>query len=322
MSRIATELLDAFSSTTLELQRLARDTPIERFRSLALAELQRLLPFHKAWWGRSAMNDGIPEPQSSHLHNLPARYVTDWQLIRHEDTTIDRVHANLGQAAIVDLHATDTPPGLRWLGERYGIGELLCIVHTDPETALSDHLALYRNPGAPRFTGQDRLLINQLMRHLVVAVSTNQIHTLANRREGLSNPRNLALAICDARGILHCAERGFVELLLSEWPDWTGPRLPMSLDPLAPQDCRLQIEVSAAGDLLLVAARSLVPLQRLSARENDVAQRFGEGMTYKEIARELGVAPNTVRHHIRTIYSKLGVNDKARIAQLLHAPPD
>ncbi|MGE8309177.1 MAG: LuxR C-terminal-related transcriptional regulator, partial [Pseudomonas protegens] len=36
---------------------------------------------------------------------------------------------------------------------------------------------------------------------------------------------------------------------------------------------------------------------------------------------DLGMSPNTVRHHIRAIYSKLGVKDKARIAQLLHAPP-
>ncbi|RMS55109.1 hypothetical protein ALP65_01284 [Pseudomonas aeruginosa] len=38
-------------------------------------------------------------------------------------------------------------------------------------------------------------------------------------------------------------------------------------------------------------------------------------------ARDLGLAPNTVRHHIRTIYSKLGVNDKASIAHLLHQFP-
>jgi DNA-binding CsgD family transcriptional regulator len=52
-----------------------------------------------------------------------------------------------------------------------------------------------------------------------------------------------------------------------------------------------------------------------------VAERFGGGGTYKQIARELGVAPNTVRHHIRSIYSKLGVNSKAGITQLLHHPP-
>ena len=55
--------------------------------------------------------------------------------------------------------------------------------------------------------------------------------------------------------------------------------------------------------------------------ENDVAKGFGEGKTYKEVARDLGLSPNTVRHHIRAIYTKLGVKDKARIAHLVHARP-
>ena len=63
-------------------------------------------------------------------------------------------------------------------------------------------------------------------------------------------------------------------------------------------------------------------LNVLSARETDVAERFGGGRTYKEIARELGLAPNTVRHHIRSIYEKLGVSGKAGIAQLLNHPPN
>ena len=76
------------------------------------------------------------------------------------------------------------------------------------------------------------------------------------------------------------------------------------------------------GDQLLLAARGHRVLPQLSPRENDVAQGFGEGKTYKEVARDLGLSPNTVRHHIRAIYSKLGVKDKAHIAHLMHAPPD
>jgi DNA-binding CsgD family transcriptional regulator len=254
------------------------------------------------------------------LFNLPPTYLDDWQSIRHDDITVPLVNAEPGKAVIIDsAHST---PGLKWLGERHGFCEFLCVIHIDPKTRLSDHLTLYRAPTAAPFTEQERWLLDNLMRHLVAAVSANQIRTLVAKRESLSNPRNLALAVCDVRGTLHCAERGFVDLLLGEWPQWTGPQLPEEVSGQGYQGARLQIEASAVGDLLLLAARSLSPLQQLSARENDVAQRFGEGKTYKEIARDLGLAPNTVRHHIRTIYSKLGVKDKASIAHLLHAPPD
>lgn len=314
------DLLEAFSDTVLELQRLAKDRPIEQFHEAALARVQRLLPFDKAWWGRAALIDGLPEVHSSHLFNLPPEYLADWRSIREQDITVDLVKATPDKTVFVD--STDSTPGLHWLGQRHGFREFLCVIHADPQTGLMDHLTLYRAPDAAPFNLQDQRLLDNLMRHLTAAVSANQIRTLVAKRESLANPRNLALAVCDARGTLHCAERGFIDLLLGEWPQWNGPQLPEPVSAEGYQGQRVVLEASAVGDLLLLAARSQGPLQQLSARESDVAQRFGEGKTYKEIARDLGVAPNTVRHHIRTIYSKLGVKDKASIAHLLHAPVD
>ena len=315
-------LLHAFSNMSLELQRLAQNQELAAFHQPALDCIGQVLPFASAWWGRAALIDGLPEEHSSFLYKLPDSYLPDWQSIRHVDVTVGRVHAHPGQSVIIDMADPASGAGLNWLGQAYGIGELLCVVHIDPRTQLSDHLALYRAPGAPRFSEQDRLILDNAMLHLVAAVSANQIRTLVTKRESLSPSHNLALAVCDQRGTLHCAERGFVDLLLSEWPDWSGPRLPLTLDAHGHDGKHLQIEASAVGDLFLLAARARTALAQLSPRENDVAQGFGDGQTYKEIARELGMSPNTVRHHIRAIYHKLGVNDKTRIAHLLHSPPD
>lgn len=314
-------LLAAFSALTLELQRLAQHQDIETLHPHALARISQVLPFDSAWWGRAALIDGLPEEHSSYLYHLPPSYLPDWQSIRHIDVTVSRVHASPGQAVIIDMRNLANGPGLNWLGATYDIGELMCVVYIDPHTHLSDHLALYRKPGAPRFREDDCHLLNNIMLHLVAAVSANQIRTLVAMREKLTRPRNLALAVCDQRGTLHCAERGFVDLLLSEWPQWSGPQLPVALNGDGFEGKHLQVEASAVGDLYLLAARNRSVLPQLSPRENDVAQCFGDGKTYKEVARYLGMSPNTVRHHIRAIYSKLGVKDKARIAQLLHAPP-
>lgn len=315
-------LLEAFSAMALELQRLSQHKDIEHFHSHALDCIRQLLPFDSAWWGRAALIEGLPEEHSSCLYNLAPSYLPDWQSIRHIDVTVGRVHASPGQAVIVDMRDPANGAGLNWLGQTYGIGELLCVVSIDPRTHLSDHLAVYRAPDAQRFTQQDCLLLNNVMLHLAAAVSANQIRTLVAMRETLTTPRNLALAVCDQRGTLHCAERGFVDLLLNEWPDWTGPCLPVAMDAGGYEGRHVHIEASAVADLFLLAARNRPVLTQLSPRENDVAQGFGEGKTYKEVARDLGMSPNTVRHHIRAIYNKLGVKDKARIAHLLHAPPD
>lgn len=315
-------LLQAFSTLALDLQRLAQHQDIEHFQHHALARLSQLLAFDSAWWGRAAVIDGMPEEHNSYLYHLPPHYLADWQSIRHLDVTVRRVHATPGQAVIIDMRDPANGSALNWLGQRHGLGQLLCVIHIDPQTHLSDHLTLYRKPGAPRFNTHDCLLLNNLMLHLVAAVSANQIRTLVAMRETLTSPRNLALAVCDPRGVLQCAERGFIDILLSEWPRWSGPTLPIQLDERGHAGKHIHIQVSAVGDQLLLAARLNRALPQLSPRENDVAQGFGEGKTYKQVARDLGLSPNTVRHHLRAIYTKLGVNDKARIAHLVHAPPD
>lgn len=315
-------LLKAFSTLTLDLQRLAQHQDIEHFQHHALARLNQLLAFDSAWWGRSAVINGVPHEHNSFLYQLPPDYLADWQSIRHLDVTVARVHASPGEAVIIDMRDPASGSALNWLGQRHGLGELLCVIHIDPQTHLSHHLTLYRQPSAPTFNAQDCQLLNNLMLHLVAAVSANQIRTLVAMRETLTSPRNLALAVCDPRGVLQCAERGFVDLLLSEWPQWCGPTLPVPLDERGHDGKHIHIQVSPVGDQLLLAARVNRALPQLSPRENDVAQGFGEGKTYKEVARDLGLSPNTVRHHIRAIYTKLGVKDKARIAHLVHAPPD
>ncbi|MDR2308602.1 MAG: LuxR C-terminal-related transcriptional regulator [Paucimonas sp.] len=310
-----------FNALVLELQRLAQEQPLQSFHQHMLGRSRELIPFAKAWWGRAALVDGLPREHSSQLFGLPPSYVRDWQSIRDQDTTVQQVHARPGHAVIVDSQAVDAPHGLRWLGRRHGFGEFLCIIHIDPRTRLSVHLTLYRTQAEAPFNASERHLLEHLMPHLVAAEGANQIRALVALREALDGANTLALAVCDRQGTLQHAERGFVERLLLEWPHWSGPHLPAQVSPSSYRGQHLQLDATAVGDLFLLTARPRSALAQLSAREADVAERFGGGGTYKEIARALGVAPNTVRHHIRSIYAKLGVNNKAGITQLLHQPP-
>jgi two-component system, NarL family, nitrate/nitrite response regulator NarL len=50
---------------------------------------------------------------------------------------------------------------------------------------------------------------------------------------------------------------------------------------------------------------------RLSAREHDVMRLTARGLSGPEIARRLGIAPSTVKTHLRRVYGKLGVADRA-----------
>ena len=57
--------------------------------------------------------------------------------------------------------------------------------------------------------------------------------------------------------------------------------------------------------------------ETLSEREREVLDALRRGLSYKEAARELGIALDTVRNHIRKIYDKLGVHSaRAAVASL------
>jgi DNA-binding NarL/FixJ family response regulator len=51
-------------------------------------------------------------------------------------------------------------------------------------------------------------------------------------------------------------------------------------------------------------------LERLTAREKEVLRLMAEGMASREIASKLGISYTTVRTHIRSLGSKLGVHSK------------
>jgi putative nucleotidyltransferase with HDIG domain len=54
----------------------------------------------------------------------------------------------------------------------------------------------------------------------------------------------------------------------------------------------------------------------LTGREIEVLRELGEGKVYKQIAYELGVAQSTVRNHLHSTYSKLGVVDRSQAVLL------
>jgi DNA-binding NarL/FixJ family response regulator len=58
-----------------------------------------------------------------------------------------------------------------------------------------------------------------------------------------------------------------------------------------------------------------VKFEELTNRENQILQLLTQGKSYKQIADEVGIAFNTVKNHIKSIYSKLNVNSMGEVMQ-------
>jgi DNA-binding NarL/FixJ family response regulator len=93
--------------------------------------------------------------------------------------------------------------------------------------------------------------------------------------------------------------------------------------PDAPPE-ELAVAVSAAAQGLIVLHKPLTErlLQEpaasieelsepLTAREREVLDLLGRGLSNKLIARELHISEHTVKFHISSLYAKLGVNNRA-----------
>ena len=64
-------------------------------------------------------------------------------------------------------------------------------------------------------------------------------------------------------------------------------------------------------------ARRMSPLvEPLSKREIEVLHLMAEGLKYKEIAARLFISLNTVRFHVKTIYSKLNVRNRTQAIEI------
>ncbi|QBY55445.1 LuxR C-terminal-related transcriptional regulator [Cupriavidus oxalaticus] len=64
-------------------------------------------------------------------------------------------------------------------------------------------------------------------------------------------------------------------------------------------------------------AAALHDLEKLTPAERRVAELVAEGLSYKEVARQLGRSLSTVDHHLRSIRQKLDVGSTARLVRLL-----
>lgn len=54
--------------------------------------------------------------------------------------------------------------------------------------------------------------------------------------------------------------------------------------------------------------------ETLTAREQQMANAIVRGLSNKQIAREFGISPETVKRHLASIYSKLALRGRVDLA--------
>lgn len=65
-----------------------------------------------------------------------------------------------------------------------------------------------------------------------------------------------------------------------------------------------------------IGALSEDPLEGLTTREHELLRALSNGLTNEQIASRIGISQNTVKYHLKNLYDKLGVKNRAMAVAL------
>lgn len=210
-------------------------------------------------------------------------------------------------------------PTIEALSRKHGLRQAM-LFGTQNENARLQWIFLYRRTG-DGFTRQESENLLALWPHIERCFHINRWRHLESR---IRRHESRAAALINWRGFVEAADPRFCELHAIEWPSAPFGKFPAPvLDCLfAGRDyegARIRIALCAQDDLILCKAFEKNLLSTLTPAELEVAQQFSRGLTHKDVALNLGVSENTVRSHIKHVYDKLAIHNKARLVQLMAA---
>lgn len=318
--------MQPFARALVEIHQLAQEADAQEFAPEVLRRLGEWIGFDGAVLGMGHAGTGLParlDITEAHVHARDPRILADYGALSGTDPVTAAFVAGLARPLVVDCHAfygARRQEALACFARDHGLRHLMLFGDRPPQDGAGRWLVLYRSNHVP-FTAADAEHLHAAWLHVSHAVARHRA-ALLERYDPAAAQR--ACALVDEGGRLQAADRRFVALLRLEWPAFAGGRLPAPLEqPLAQglsyRGRQVEIHVHPRGALRVCVAVPVCSIASLTPGENAVARRFAAGLSHKEVARELGVSPHTVRAQLASLYAKLGVHDKAALAQCFHA---
>ncbi len=309
--------------------------PTDEYRTWALDSLKDVIPHDGALWGSGAWAGrrfhtitvtGLPEDYPRALE----RSADENPLIRHLLTVPPNTPVTM--ADVFPDEKFFKSDLYRKVFEPFGINRILSMVHLDRRSGIYSLVSLYRKDRAAKFSEAEKSLQTRLTYHLFNAASHSFfIHLIRTHRD---RPAGASSAVVDRRGSFHDVQPRFLDALDQYFPNHLaasrGKPEPGNLPFVMPEPGEIRqvgannelcTRSEAMGDMFVVHLWPAGPLDRLTAREREIVVAVAHGLSFKQAARKIGVAPSTVANHLYRIYRKLNVNSRTELADLIHAPP-
>ncbi|MEW6167687.1 MAG: helix-turn-helix transcriptional regulator [Pseudomonadota bacterium] len=321
MPRIAqTDTLDPVDRVIARLYRSGLSVSADAFRAWALQQLQAVIPHDAALWGSGVIArwkfhtvtvTGLP-PEFPHVLEATTRINPIIpQILQNLDTPVD-------MASVLSDDAFFGSEIYKRAFQPFGITRILSTGHLDRRSGLYSLVTLYRKDRSRGFSEADKALQKRLTYHLFNAGSHAFFLHLAKTHA--ARPHGAGAAVVDSSGAFHETTVRFLDLIEERFPNRSPDVLPIPIpepgQTLPFQD--LMVRCEPLGDLWLITIWPAGPLDRLTSREREIVTWVAQGLSFKQAAKKIGVAPSTVANHLYRVYRKLGVYSRTELAALVH----
>jgi DNA-binding CsgD family transcriptional regulator len=312
---------DPTDALIARLYRNALAFPPDQFRAWALEQVAQLIPCDGALWG-----SGLASQMRFHtvtVRGLPAEFPQRLQATVPVNPLPARILSQLGRPVdmedvLTDAQFHDAEIYRRVFGP-FGIERILATGHRDDRSGLYSLVTLYRRDAKARFTEVEKQRQQHVTFHLFNAASHSFfLHLLRHTDRVVGR----GAAVIDGHGHFHEAQPRFFDLLEEHYPEHrireSGLPFPLPAAGETVTRGKLCVRCEALGDLFMVQVWKTGPLDRLTAREREIVMAVSQGLSFKQAARKIGVAPSTVANHLYRVYRKLGVSSRTELAGVVH----
>lgn len=310
----------SFSRFITEMNHHAPHMHAESLARWTVEELSVALGFDAAWYGWARLHAGGVDIFANATHGLPDNFFATWQRMADQDLLARAKIENPRHAAIYSRGQRRQTDGMADLSDRYGLTRMTTAMENPSGGLPNFYLSSYRVGDHARAWSQEECEFLQCaVTHLTAAMK------LSTSEPGRAAVPGSVTILTSKDGIGFLCLDALREQFGDVWPRWTGDSLPEQLACLIARpgthilpnhDLVVSVETTPNFqdmDLRRLTLRRLNRFDLLTKREREVARELAGGMSAKEVARHLGLAPATVRNQTQSIYQKLQVDNRAAL---------
>jgi DNA-binding CsgD family transcriptional regulator len=317
---IPNDTVDPVDRLIARLYRSATSVPAHEYRNWALNQLNLVVPHDGALWGSGSR--ATLKFQTVTVNQLPPEFPQVLESTSHINPILPRLMSKLDtpvdMASVMPDDKFFDSEIYRRTFEPFGITRILSTAHLDVRSGLYSLLSLYRKDRNQHFTETEHVHQRRAIYHLFNAAShTFFLHLMRTHSE---RPTGAAAAVLDRSGSFHEAQPRFLDMLDERFPTRDPHTVPLPIpEPGHTQLFQdLVIRCEPLGELNLVIIWPAGPLDRLTPREREIVTCVAQGLSFKQAAKKIGVAPSTVANHLYRVYRKLGVYSRTELAALVY----